>query len=144
MTHEDEGHYRLKHPAGSSPDPAVVAALADKADQGRVTCEDAHATAAELGLSPAEVGKTADLLEYRIVRCQLGLFGYAPEKSVVRPLDQVPAALHDRLRQGGVDGMVGCLTCWEIAQELGLEKMTVSAACETLGMKISQCQLGAF
>jgi hypothetical protein len=80
MTHEDAGKYRAKHPAGTAYDPAVAAALTARAEEGKISCTDAHAVAGESGIAPAEAGRTADLLELRIHRCQMGLFGYSPEK----------------------------------------------------------------
>jgi len=55
----------------------IVAAAQARAYRGELTCEDAHALADELGLSPGEL---ADALSQgsglRFSRCQLGLFGY--------------------------------------------------------------------
>ena len=144
MTHEDAGHYSTKHSAGSSPDPAIAAALASEADERRITCVGAFKAAEGLGVAPSEVGRTADLLEYRIVRCQLGLFGYAPDKKVVKPAGEVTGELRDRLDAAVADGVVDCASAFEIAETLGLPKITVSAACESLGIKIVDCQLGAF
>lgn len=144
MTHEDAGHYGLKHPTGSAVDPAVAAALGRKAADGRATCADAHGVSQELGITPAEVGRALDILEYRIIRCQLGLFGYSPDKKVVQAAVEIPAGLREQLAQAAIEAKIDCCTCWKIAGELGLERMTVSAACERLGLKIGPCQLGAF
>jgi hypothetical protein len=144
MTHEDAGHYSAKHPAGSSPDPAIAAALNERENDGQVTCAGAFGIAEDLGVTASAVGDTADLLEYRIIRCQLGLFGFAPEKKIVRPADTVPDALREHLEAAAGAGHLDCASSWEIAKELGLEKMAVSAACERLGIRITECQLGAF
>jgi len=144
MTHEDAGHYSAKHSAGSSPDPAIAAALANAADEHRITCVGAFKVAEGLRVAPSEVGKAADLLEYRIVRCQLGLFGYAPDKKVVKPAGEVTGELRDRLDAVVADGEVDCASAFEIAETLGLPKMAVAAACESVGIKIINCQLGAF
>ena len=39
---------------------------------------------------------------------------------------------------------IDCLSCWEIARSLGMEKIAVAAACERLGLKVRNCQIGAF
>lgn len=144
MTHEDEGHYRAKHPAGTQYDPAVAAALTERAADGRVTCTAAHEIATAFQVAPSEVGKTADLLEFRIVECQMGLFGYAPEKRIVKAPEHIDQPLREQLERYAANGRINCATCWKIAADLGLEKMAVSSACEGLGIKVKNCQLGAF
>ncbi|MBN1322158.1 MAG: hypothetical protein JXA87_15100 [Thermoleophilia bacterium] len=144
MTHEDAGHYGAKHPAGTSRDPAIAAALEEAAEDGRVTCTAAHEIAAAFKVAPSEVGKTADLLEHRIIRCQMGLFGHEPKKRTVRPAEDVSEELRGQLGRYAADGRITCASCWKIARELGLEKLEVSCACELLGIKVRHCQLGAF
>jgi hypothetical protein len=144
MTHHDAGKYSAKHPAGTRRDPAIEAAVRSKAENGKVACAVAHAIAAQFGVAPSEVGKAIDLLEYRLFRCQLGLFGYAPEKKIVKAVMEAPEALRNLLRQRAVEGRISCLDCWDMSRELGIGKMEVSGACESLGIRIKPCQLGAF
>ncbi len=144
MPHEYAGHYAAKHPAGTPPDPSVAAALKQIADDGRVTCTAAHEVAHELGASPAEVGTTADLLEFRVIECQMGLFGYSPEKRTVRPAAEVSDELRRRIEESVVEGRITCAACWKIARDLDTQKMGVSAACEAMGLKVKNCQIGAF
>jgi hypothetical protein len=144
MTHEDAGRYSAKHPTGTVSDPAITAALTEKAEDGRVTCTAAHDIARNFGVAPSEVGKTSDLLEYRITRCQLSLFGYAPEKKTVEAAEEISDDLRDHPRRAAADGKIVCASCWTIAETLGIEKMAVSAACELFDIKIRRCQLGAF
>lgn len=144
MTHEDAGHYGAKHPSGTAYSPQVADALKEKAHDGRITCAAAHEVATSLGVTPAEVGKTSDLLEYRLIECQLGLFGYSPQRRIVKPAEEVSDELRERLARATRRGKISCAACWRIADALGLEKIAVSAACETLTIKIVHCQLGAF
>jgi hypothetical protein len=144
VTNGGSGKYSRKHPAGTRPDATVAAAIEDVAQDGRVGCAVAHDLAADLDVTPAEVGKTMDLLECRIVKCQMGIFGYQPQKKILRPATAVSDALRDRLRGAAPEGRISCASCWEIARVLGLQKMAVAAACETMGLKIKPCQLGAF
>ena len=90
------------------------------------------------------MGKTIDLQELRIGKCQLGLFGYEPEKKCVKPADTIDTDLENALRQSAAGGRVSCLETWRMAQRLGVKKMAVSAACEAMGIKIKPCQIGAF
>lgn len=141
---EDALHYRAKHPQGTPHDPALARALSEIAEDGRFTCAAACRLAETAGVEPADLGKTADLLELRIIRCQLGLFGYEPEKRIVQPADEVSGELRERLEAAMVDGKISCAALWGIADSMGLEKIDVSAACECLKVKITPCRLGAF
>jgi hypothetical protein len=80
----------------------------------------------------------------KVVKCQLGLYGYKPNKRIVKPAEAVSPDLEKAVRDALQNGRLPCAAAWEVAERLGLRKMEVSAACETLGIKISACQLGSF
>lgn len=143
MTHENAGKYRAKHPPGTALRPDLARALETVARDGRVTCASAHKIAAAAGVLPAEVGKAIDLMEYRIITCQMGLFGY-PEKKRVKTVDPVPGPLKDALLAASSDNRISCAACWKIADALKIGRMEVAGACENLGVRIKPCQLGAF
>jgi hypothetical protein len=144
VTHEDAGKYKAKHPADSAVDASIAAALEQKADGGRVTCAAAEEIAGILRVALSEVGKTIDLLEYRITECQLGLFGYEPRGKSVEPAEAVPDELRAGLDRFAGSGEISCASAWEVADRFGLQRMAVAAACELLRIKIRRCQLGAF
>jgi len=144
MTHEDAGHYAAKHPPGTSPDPVIAEAVLARDEDGLVTCSNAHRIARDLGISPAVVGTTIDLLEKRIAQCQLGLFGYSPQRKILQPADSVAPELAEALNRLAVDGRISCKNCWDTAAAFGMPRMAAAAACERLGLKIRPCQLGAF
>ncbi len=144
MTHEDAGHYGAKHPEGAKPDPAIAKKLEDATDEGVVACARAHAIATELSVPPQDVGKTLDLLELRLGKCQLGLFGYGPKRNIVETVETVKAGLKAILLEGAHDKKLSCVRLWEICTTKGVSRLEVSAACEALGIKITTCQLGAF
>jgi hypothetical protein len=52
----------------------VIEALKKEATEGRIPCERAQQLAGELGVPLALVGRALDLLEIKIVECQLGCF----------------------------------------------------------------------
>jgi len=136
--------YKRKHPPEARPDPALVEAIQEVEDDGCLSCAVAHDLAEELSVTPAAIGRTLDLMEYRIVKCQMGIFGYSTEKKILRPATNVDERLKERLETAASDGRVSCAVCWKIAESLGLQKIAVAAACETLDLKIKPCQLGAF
>ena len=146
MTHADAGRYSAKHPSGGTLDEKTAAAVRENVADGKIACADAERIGRDLGTALAEVGRTIDLLEVRISRCQLGLFGYDGEvkgKSV-RPEGQVTPALEKAIRSRLSGGRLPCAAAWEIAAEMSLPRMKVSSACETLKIKVKPCQLGAF
>jgi hypothetical protein len=53
----------------------LTAAVRAEARDGRIACAAALALAERTGVSPAEVGRTCDLLKIKIAACQLGCFG---------------------------------------------------------------------
>lgn len=143
MTRNDSGHYADKHEPGLNPDAGVAAAVREKAGGGELACAEAERIGSAMGVSLAEIGRTLDLLELRIGRCQLGLFGY-PEGKAVRPAAAVAADLEAAIRGSLAGGKLPCRDGWEIAAKRKIPRMEVSAACEALNIRIKTCQLGAF
>lgn len=143
MTHEDAGHYALKH-KDQTVDPAIRSQLETVAEEGKVTCSAAHRIATSLGKTPAEVGVQVDLLEYRLTECCLGLFGHGPTRKKLDHGITVADELEDVLKKMAPEGRMTCLQCWETARKFKMKRMEISSACEKLGIKIKPCQLGAF
>ena len=136
--------FSQKHGNQTAVDPSIKEKMLARAKGSELPCAVAFKLAEELNQSPAEIGKTADLLEFELVKCQLGLFGYKPEKKIVTPKLPVDPKLEDAIRKSLIDGNLSCKHAWAIALNLSVSKMTVSAACEALNVKIKPCQLGAF
>ena len=143
MTHKDAGRYADKHGSGVSPDERIASAVREKTAAGELACAEAERIGVTLGVSLAEIGRTLDLLELRIGRCQLGLFGY-PEGKAVHPVAAVAPDLEAAIRARLAGGRLPCQAAWEIAVERKLARMAVSSACEALKIRIKPCQLGAF
>jgi hypothetical protein len=74
----------------------------------------------------------------------LGLFGYGEPKRIVQPAEQVISELEQAIQAGLIDRRLPCAAAWAIADRLGLAKLDVANAAEKLGIRIKQCQLGAF
>lgn len=144
MTHEDEGHYAGKHPTGREANPRIVEAVKKKARGGHITCAAAFGIVKRLNTSPKEVGFTADRLEIKLAKCQLGLFGYSPDTVPIKPVDKVPADLEKAIKQSLTGDRLTCRSAWDIAERLGMRKMDVTAACNKLNIRLASCQLGAF
>jgi hypothetical protein len=145
MAHEDKGHFSKKHPPDRKVNEQVSARVKAKVKDESMACAVAFEIAESLGVPAEEVGFTLDKLEVKVINCQLGLFGYAtPSKRTVKPAERVAQDLEKAIRGALVKGRLSCADAWALAEKRGLKKMEISAACETLGIKIGPCQLGTF
>jgi len=143
MTHEDTGNYAGKR-QGAALNETIAAKIKEKISEKRISCAEAHSIATELNVSPADVGTTIDLLEVRIIKCQLGLFGYGKEKNIPVLSDKINPDIESAIKSSLVNDRLPCFTAWEIAKNFKISKPMISAVCEGMKIKISPCQLGAF
>ena len=144
MESTTDKNFADKHDPSESPDAAIHEALITKGKNDEVPCAVAFQVASDLQATPEDVGRTMDLTNIRLVKCQLGLFGYTPEKKIISARMPENAEITEAIRTALVDHRLPCAAAWEIAGRFGVRKMVVSAACEALGIKIKPCQLGAF
>ena len=144
MTREQGPKFSEKHGTDTQIDPTVKQKIEDNAKNNEIACAVAFQIAKELKATPADIGKDIDLLDIRLVKCQLGLFGYGPEKKTVKPKAPQSQNMEEAIRKALVEKKLSCRAAWDIAQQFNVPKMAVSAACESLKLKIKPCQLGAF
>lgn len=144
MSKEHQEGYAGKHPEAALLEEKVASALRKKMKNGRITCAAAHGVAKALERSPSDIGMAIDLMDARLMRCQLGLFGYMPEKRIVAKADRWDATLEKDIREALQDGRLPCTEAWAIARRLKVPRLTVANVCEALDIKIRPCQLGAF
>ncbi|MGI9570530.1 MAG: hypothetical protein ACR2PH_12550 [Desulfobulbia bacterium] len=144
MTRQKGQKFADKHGSNTQLNERIKDHITGQVKNNELPCALAFKIADELNVSAAEVGKTADLLEIALVKCQLGLFGYSPEKKIVKPQTPESQNLESSIRESLVDGKLSCEKAWEISRSFDVPKMTVSAVCEQLEIKIIPCQLGAF
>jgi len=119
-------------------------AVRKRARDGKLSCGAAFRIAENLNVNPLRVGQMADELEVRLNHCQLGLFGYDGEEAIVRPAEGVSPELELAIREGLVVGRLPCAVAWALANRFDIRKLDVANAAEKLGIRIGQCQLGAF
>jgi hypothetical protein len=147
MTREHVGKYAVKHPPGARPNEQIAKAIREIAPGGELACAIGEKISKELRVDISAVGITADLLEMKIKKCQLGLFGWGKKPNHgkdIHAADSVSAEMKSAIEEVAENGAVTCAALWAIADRLGAERKMVSAACETLRLKIQKCQLGAF
>lgn len=144
MGDHKKGGFAAKHEAGSTADPALRKAIETRATDGELPCAVAFDIAERVRVSPAEVGKTADLMNCRLVKCQLGLFGYDGGKKIVKPRAAEDPLLIAAIESDLVDGRLDCRRAWDIAARFNLTKLNLGGVCEAMNVRIKPCQLGAF
>lgn len=144
MMNKSRSRFAEKHPLGTVVDPVLSRAVQEHLSDGRITCEAAHGIATQLKVPARDVGTAIDLQEARICECQLGLFGHGAAHKAIKPAETVGLQLKRAIESVLVDGRLPCAQAFRIAESTGLARPAVAAACETLKIKISKCQLGAF
>ena len=144
MSHHPKTKFAHKHPSGTTADPAIKDALKAVAKEGQVTCAAAHRIANEMDVPTTAVGVAIDLMEYHLVKCQMGLFGYHPRKRIVTPDVNVDPAFKQMIMAQVQDRRLECAAAWQLAAHLEIPRMAVANMCEGLSIKIVRCQLGAF
>jgi hypothetical protein len=144
MTHSDKGKYFKKHSQQTKVEDSLKQEVLQAAKENNVTCPAAEEIAGRKAVALGEVGIALDILNINIIECQLGLFGYNPQKKIVQPAKEIASDLKQVINDALSDGRLPCTAAWAIAKQLNLPRMKVSAACETLQIKIKPCQLGAF
>ena len=144
MIQQEGKKFAAKHESNAQLNEEINDYIKRRAKNNKLPCAVAFKIAAELNVSPAEVGKTADLLGVMLAKCQLGLFGYTPEKKIVKPKAAENPDLASALLNARVEGKLSCENAWAIARRFDVSKMKVSSVCEQLKIKVKPCQLGAF
>jgi len=121
-------------------------AIREAGPHGVLPCAGAFSIAGATGQTPRAVGDAADPLGVRISLCQLGLFGYEAygEKRWVRRPPAVPDDLEAEIRAACAGDRLPCAGAWRLADERGLPRALLGSVAETLGVRISKCQLGCF
>ncbi len=137
-------NFSTKHGPDETPDTSIKNEILKQTKNEQVPCAVAFEIAKALQISPDTVGKTADVMNVKLTKCKLGLFGYQPKKKIVKFQDSIKVDVKDAVSDALVQGRLSCKRAWDIASRLNVSKMTVSGACEAMGVKIKDCQLGAF
>ena len=137
-------NFSTKHGPDEKPDALIKNEILKQTKNDKIPCAVAFEIAKALQVSPDAVGKTADLMNFKLTKCQLGLFGYQPKKKILKPQESLKKDVKDAVSDALVRGRLSCQHAWDISTRLQVSKMTVSGACEVMGVKIKDCQLGAF
>ena len=135
-------------PVGFTVNSIIAEEIQSQLQEDMLSCAKAHALALKFSVSPSEIGHTADALNIRLNRCQLGLFGYPNKKgweaSGVIGLP-VPDGFEDALLTLAADASsISCSEFWEFISGYQLSRMHAGYIADKLGIRITNCQIGAF
>lgn len=144
MTHEDKGKFSAKHPRDIRIDDDLKKEILEQVKNNSITCKKAEDIAGELGFTLEETGTAIDVLNIKITKCQLGLFGYGETQKIVQPAKDIAPEMKESITSALENGNLSCAAAWEIAGKLNISRMKVASACEAMQIKIKPCQLGAF
>ncbi len=133
-----------KHDPSLRPDPNIVKEMRKRVRGGGISCALAFEIADNLRVDPKEVGRTADALDIPIVKCQLGLFGYKPDKKIVTPENAPNQEVEDAVKGSSVNNRLSCEKAWQFAAQFNMSRLTLSNVCQANAIQIKTCQLGAF
>ncbi len=122
----------------------ISSEIVSLSSDNEIPCERAFEISRKFDVSPLEVGLKINSLEIKISNCQLGLFGYKPEKKILVPAEDVSSSLENSIMNHLTNNRIFCKDVWEVANENSIGRMDAAAACEKLSIKIKKCQLGAF
>jgi DNA primase len=144
MTHEDKGKFFAKHPQNTEVDEDLKKEILEQVKNNSITCKKAEDIAQEMGFSLEETGRTIDMLNIKLTKCQLGLFGYGETRKIVQQSKEVLPELKESITSALENERLSCLAAWEIANQFNISRTKVASACEAMQIKIKPCQLGAF
>lgn len=135
-------------PQHGSPDEHIAEAIEAGLTDGKLPCPAAFAISKDLGVTPREVGNTANLMNVHLSRCQLGFFGYPAKQGYtatgVPDLD-VPEGLPEAIQAAqNKAGNVSCADLWILAATYAAPRLLVGYVTDQLGIHVTPCRLGAF
>jgi hypothetical protein len=143
MTHQDAGKYAAKHP-GKTLNERIASAVREKCENNTISCANVHKIAKKLGVTPGDVGITIVLLEVRLNKCQLGLFGHGRQKKITGTSGNTNHEIRQAIEASLINGRLSCAAAWKISDKFGISKIDIAAVCESMKIKIGSCQIGAF
>ncbi|MBU4463625.1 MAG: hypothetical protein KKB05_06770 [Proteobacteria bacterium] len=144
MIDQKNNQFSAKHQNKAQINTIIKNEILKQNKDAKLPCLVAFQVADSLQVAAAEVGRTVDLLNFRLTKCQLGLFGYKPQKKIIKAKETEDQNLKKAIQDRLIEGRLPCISAWEIASRFNVHKMMVSSACEALNIKIINCQLGAF
>ncbi|MBL0702260.1 MAG: hypothetical protein JJV91_02130 [Desulfosarcina sp.] len=157
MTFNSKKNFAANQNSNLKPDIIIQKEITKLINNNLLPCKAAFKIATKLEVSAEEVGKTADILNCKLIGCQLGLFGYKTKKNKSTSKDSADAdspknSMDDNLPKGLkkaisdrlVNEKLKCKDCWDIASKFKISRIAAGRVCNSMNIKITECQLGVF
>ena len=109
-----------------------------------ISCTKAFIAASELDIELLELGNLFDKMGIQISMCQLGLFGYHEHEKNIPSIEKDDNFIREEITKALQNGKLSCKQAWKIADKRKIKRSLITAYCEEMSIKISNCQLGAF
>lgn len=144
MSESKRKPYSQKHDPNLRPDSRIEKEMKKRDASREIPCALAFEIAEGLGVEPEDIGRTADVLDIPLVKCQLGLFGYQPDNKIIRAEDTTNREIKNAVIESSHNHRLSCEKAWQIADRFNISKRTVGNLCQANRIKIKDCRLGAF
>ena len=108
MTRSSKKSFSEKHGPSQKPDGFIQKELIKRAKGNVIACAVAFDIAKLLNVLPGRVGRNVDLMNIRLEKCQLGLFGYPAKNKIVEPVADIDPKLSEAIRQSLVNDRLPC------------------------------------
>jgi len=133
-----------RKPVDFSPDKKICDMFMAQCPDGKLSCAKAFMLAEKLGLNKSEAGYYADYLKLRLSKCQIGLFGHGEKGKLIRKIKSPDDKILEQINCLKEGDRLSCKNVFIIAKELNVSQTDVGSVCQTMGVKIKDCRLGAF
>ena len=119
---------KKKHYTGDEAkiDDRIKTLVLEHSENKKLKCATANKIAKDFNISAGDIGRHADLLDIRLTKCQMGLFGYPQGSKIVKESESVNPDLEKAIKTKIVSGKISCREAWNIASEMEMSKIEVS------------------
>ncbi len=133
-----------KVPPDFCPDENISKKVMDESQNNSISCTAAFKLSKLLDIPYLEVGFYADSLNLKLSKCRIGLFGHGKGVKLIKKLDTIDKNIEKRVDTFLDDERLSCENVLKIADEFKVSPVIVGSVCQTKGIKIKNCCLGAF
>lgn len=115
----------------------IAEQIRTQAVSGKISCASALTMARAAGIPTSQMAGIADDQSVRITGCRLGLFG----KKAPPPCHREDKRL---VVSHATKGAISCSALHRLSRSESRSPLRLAAACNALGIRITDCELGVF
>lgn len=118
--------------------------VTDSLNDGYLSCPVAWNIARQAGVPRIAVGAVADGLGKRVTDCQIGCFKVDKTPFDTREAAGISPQVSAQILRLNEENALTCEAVFALAKTCRLKPMDIAGEINTLGLKVSVCQLGCF